>query len=338
MTRLLYYQKHIPRSVLVDYLKTLFAFHLALYHLRLLKILPLAIRQNGQIVREFANEDPLSNNPSGTLKTSQIGIIVDLGDVKNEHMIELATRSADIQYRRISEYVYAHLAIKKLDEWADYQVRLGKLALPSSGFFSITDLLGFLENNYGLEREAFFKSRLADLIEGKEEKGDLDPEIKEIVELGLSDFETYIEILVSLRGKRQQGRIIECLDLFFLKNSDSGLLRQSSAKGKPRRFYMGSRLLETLLQIAVLSPKDTKYVTRPIRIDEMTDFLRERYGLYIDRLPLEDGFDEPNIIDRQALRKNVEAFKSRLREIGFYQDLSDAYITQTVTPRYEISV
>ena len=27
---------------------------------------------------------------------------------------------------------------------------------------------------------------------------------------------------------------------------------------------------------------------------------------------------------------------SRLREIGFYRDLSDAYVTQTVTPRYRI--
>ena len=30
------------------------------------------------------------------------------------------------------------------------------------------------------------------------------------------------------------------------------------------------------------------------------------------------------------------AFISRLREIGFYSDLSDAYLTQTVTPRYTI--
>jgi hypothetical protein len=41
-------------------------------------------------------------------------------------------------------------------------------------------------------------------------------------------------------------------------------------------------------------------------------------------------------LDRQALRGNFEAFKTRLREIGFFQDLSDAWITQTVTPRYRI--
>ena len=33
--RLLFYQRFIPRSVLVDYLKILLSFHLGLYHLRL---------------------------------------------------------------------------------------------------------------------------------------------------------------------------------------------------------------------------------------------------------------------------------------------------------------
>jgi len=30
----------LPRSVLVEYLKTLFAFHLAIYHLHIFKLLP----------------------------------------------------------------------------------------------------------------------------------------------------------------------------------------------------------------------------------------------------------------------------------------------------------
>ena len=37
-----------------------------------------------------------------------------------------------------------------------------------------------------------------------------------------------------------------------------------------------------------------------------------------------------------TLRENRAAFIARLREIGFYSDLSDAYLTQTITPRYII--
>ena len=38
--RLLFYKPFMPRSVMVEYLKVLLSFHLALYHLRLLKLLP----------------------------------------------------------------------------------------------------------------------------------------------------------------------------------------------------------------------------------------------------------------------------------------------------------
>lgn len=65
--------------------------------------------------------------------------------------------------------------------------------------------------------------------------------------------------------------------------------------------------------------------------------MRERYGLYIDRLPAGDGFSVPSIEDRQALSENLEEFKKRLREVGYYRDLSDAYVTQTIVPRYQIN-
>ena len=74
-----------------------------------------------------------------------------------------------------------------------------------------------------------------------------------------------------------------------------------------------------------------------MRIEEVLQFLRDRYGLYIDRLPPNDGFSEASITDRESLRQNLAAFKSRLREVGFYRDLSDAYVTQTVKPRYSIA-
>lgn len=74
-----------------------------------------------------------------------------------------------------------------------------------------------------------------------------------------------------------------------------------------------------------------------MRIDDLLSFLRERYGLYIDQLPPGEGFATPTIDERKALRNNVQAFTGRLREIGFYRDLSDAYVTQTVVPRYTIA-
>lgn len=331
--RLLAYQKHIPRSVLVEYIKTLFSFHLALYHLRLLKVLPLLL-SDGSPGAALLDESPLSANPKVSPTHYQIGLVVDMGDASNPHMRTLAERSCELHYRRIPQYIRAHFAVKKLDELADYlTTKTRKLAAPEGGIFSIGQLLELLEEPHLEEQEAYFKARLANVVE----QTDLDPEIIDITGLGLNDFDTFVEVINMLRSKSTKAKMVKALDSLLQKNKSNGIARQASIAKSPRAYSMGSKLLETLLQIAVLTSDDgVSYRTREIRVDELLTFLRQRYHLYIDQLPSHDGFPEMSIIDRQALRLNVESFKRRLREIGFFQDLSDAYITQTIAPRYTV--
>lgn len=337
--RLLAYEPYIPRSVLVDYLKTLMAFHLALYHLKLLQILPRLVKQRSGNDLCTAKECPI--NPG--LDNAQEGcpyrlaLVVDMGDVNNPHMTELARKSADRHYRQISAFVQANFIVKKLDEMAEYlSKKMGKLDTPVGGVFTVSDLVSLLKSEHDTERQNYFKFRLVNLIEGSasgnEEVG---PEIRKVVDMGLDEFESFIEILMSYRGQYQRQYITECLDSLLLKNRENGLLAQSRAKGSPRQFILGSKLLEVLLQIAVLTQDGARFVTREVRIDELLAFLRNRYGLYIDRLP-EGTQANSSIINRRALRFNLEAFKRRLRETGFYLDLSDAFVTQKVSSHYAI--
>lgn len=64
--------------------------------------------------------------------------------------------------------------------------------------------------------------------------------------------------------------------------------------------------------------------------------LRKRYGLIINGLE-EERFKNVDIHTHLAFKENVEAFKIKLRQIGFYNDLSDAYILQKIRPRYELT-
>ena len=338
--RLLAYEPYIPRSVLVDYLKTLMAFHLALYHLKLLPLLPKLVKQRGGSDICQAKECPVDAGSDQALAGCpyRLALVVDMGDVANSHMAELSRASTDRLYRRIPAFVQANFVVKKLDEMAEYlSKKIGKLAAPSSGVFAVGDLVELLKPEHEAERQAYFKARLAGLIEesasGDEEP---DPEIRGVAAMGLGEFESFIEILMAYRGRYHRQYITECLDALLLKNKDNGLLAQSRAKGSPRRFQLGSKLLEVLLQIAVLTPESGRFVTREIRIEDLLSLLRERYGLYIDRLP-ESAEGSHSILERRALRLNLETFKRRLREIGFYQDLSDAYVTQKVSPRYAIA-
>jgi hypothetical protein len=335
--RLLTYKDHMPRSVLVDYLKTLFSFHLAIYHLRLLKLLPALVQR--QDSDPTCNKCPMSPGealPQGDC-SHRIGILVDMGDSNNLYMTELARKSAATHYQRITPYVAAHFTVKKLDEMASYLNNINKLNPNDNTDFTVGELLQLLQPKYDQQRTQYFESRRQQLIERftLEQDTAIPIDVQKILDLELDSFESYIEIIMAFRSQHHREFIIKCLDSFLQKNSDSGLLRQRARGG--RWFALSSRLLEVLLQLAVLERQGTKFCTREIRIDELLQIFRERYGIYIDRLPLIDGFEQPSIEDQQALRANLMTFKTRLREIGFFQDLSDAYITQTVTPRYTIT-
>src|SRR5262249_31118198 len=137
--RLLAYEPYIPRSVLVEYLKTLFAFHLGLYHLRMIKLLPALVRRRGADLICEPKNCPVA--PSDTLAHGgcpyRVSLLADLGNDLGAHMADLARQSADVYYRRIPSYVAAHYLVRKLDEFAEYlSKKVGKLAAPTHGFFT----------------------------------------------------------------------------------------------------------------------------------------------------------------------------------------------------------
>ena len=77
------------------------------------------------------------------------------------------------------------------------------------------------------------------------------------------------------------------------------------------------------------------YETRSLSIDELISEIRDRYGLIINGVN-EKRFANADVEMHEAFRKNVEAFKDKLRQIGFYTDMSDACILQKIRPRYKM--
>lgn len=317
--RLLAYRQHIPRSVMVEYLKILFALHLSLYHLRLIRWLPTRTGETAP-------------------GASEIGIFADMTGGTDEDVVSLAERSAGIHYRRLPEFIKSYFIVRKLDEFASTLNKRGDLGSPQNGsYFTVGGVLGLLGPEYKKDRDRFFGMRLDSLLEVSSSDGTLDPEIEQIMQLDLTDFEAYIECIVAHRGTYHKRYLTQCLDSLLLKNKDGALLSQPKARNSNRRFVIESRLLEVLLQLAVLKPTSEGFRTQELRVDELLDWIRGRYGIHVDELPEQNGFRDPSVTERKALQNNEEAFRRRLREIGFFRDLSDAYITQTITPRYEIT-
>jgi hypothetical protein len=168
---------------MVDYLKVLIAFHLALYHLRLLKLLPALLRRKSADPTCATGACPMNpksaENPFGDCPY-RLGMLVDVAGQPGTPMAALAQRSADTHYRRVPTFVRAYFATKKLDEFANDLVRSGKLPKPPAGEFSVGEVLQLLDAPLNAEREKFFGQRISSLLEEASgaRDADLDPELK----------------------------------------------------------------------------------------------------------------------------------------------------------------
>ncbi|MGK7232622.1 methylation-associated defense system protein MAD7 [Streptomyces hygroscopicus] len=342
--RLMSLKDLLPRVTLVEYLKILFAVHLALGQLKAMKLLPHAVARGGvdpacgpdQCPAMGSAADPLAGCPFRT------GLFVDTAGIPGTATAALAEQSAAAWLRRIPDFVRAGYVVRKLDDFADHLVSRGEAPRPSQGHVTVGELLRFGSDAYQERRERYFEARLENiLIETPREE---QPEaVRPLLDssMGIGAFEQYIELLMAYRGRYHHKYIIETIDSLLLKNRPGALIAQPH-RGR-RRFVLDSALLEVLVQVALLrpNPRGTRsrftHHTVSLRLDEFTDLLRTRYGLYIDRLPAADGFATPGLEEEAALRANTEAFTTKLREIGFYDDLSDAYFTQVIRPRFVIA-
>lgn len=314
--RLLQHQEFIPRTVLVEYLKILLAFHLALYHLKIMKLLP-------AMVRGDRNPAPAD------------GLFLDVTGLPGSGAAYLAQRSAAAWLNHIPAFVRATFTVRKLEDLAESLADRGQLSRPPGGQFGVADVLPLLGPRRKEERLRFAAARLNTIEATREPGDDDDREYAQLLQLGLDEFTTYIEVITHYRIKFHRKYLTECLDTLLLKNRPGAMIAQP--RGGRRRFTLDSRMLEVLLQLCLLkTDQPGQFETTPLRIDQFLRLLRDRYGLYIDQLPEGDGFGQAIVTDYAALRENRTAFVSRLREIGFYSDLSDAYLTQTITPRYTI--
>ena len=177
-----------------------------------------------------------------------------------------------------------------------------------------------------------FDSRIDDLRRSNAGSEDRIRELeKEYLQLGLSSFRTYVNLLAYFSERRWLGYHRQLIDSVFTKNSANGALRQPLGGPRRRRMALGTSLLETLTLIAVAEPNGSGFTTRPMRVQRLIDHLEERYDLLISRPPTRLTND-PHVL--AILAGNSERLKARLREIGLFTDLSDAFLAQTIKPRF----
>lgn len=330
--RLLAYQHVVPRPVMVDYLKTLLGLHVALYTLRLSRQLSGWIKDKKphptclECPVQGTHDRPFADCPY------KQGFVVDMGGDYRSRMAGMAQESAAQEYGRLIDLIKSIFTFNQLLRYARETKALGVNDTPR-------EVLTFLSSPPE-QFQAEFAVRLKNYrSDNDSEEEQLTPELLSILDSDLLPFDAFIELVTHLRQKLHIGYLTEMVDKLLQKNGDFGALVQGKSKANPRRWRLGGRLLEVLVQLAVLKWTDDTpraFSTQPILVDEFLSWLEGRYGFVVGesthglaRLPVTPD-------EHRAYRDNVRLLKDRLREIGFYDDVSDAYNAQTIRPRYEL--
>lgn len=305
---LLQYRHVIPRHVLIEYIKTLTAFHLSLYTMKVVRFLPEMVRAGKTDI------------------DTSLSLVVDLTDQPDSGAARLATADAQSVYDSILEYIKANfavnLALRNLDlsttNSTHFPTALDALANPSDDFLADT------------------RSALREIERHKDNGADEQEAIRDITSFETDDIQKYLAVLVKSRGGFYHRYMVNLMDSLMLKNTESGMLVGARTRSGKRRFVMGTKLLEMLVQLCVLKSAGQTYRTEPISMEDFLTWMHERYGLVVSGIDT-PRFQDADLETHQAFRDNLRAFRDKLRQIGFYTVLSDAYIMQKIRPRYSLN-
>lgn len=313
--RLLAYQYNIPRSVFIDYLRILIGFHLSLYFQKLISRLPIIVKEGRLDVDDHWSQ------------------VVDMTDKLDSIVSPLACADMEKTVNGMIDYIKASYKITTMRRVSDYdsyvENALMMIKNPTQEInAALSYMLKRVYNNYKEKATT------------DEEKAEADQNIKELkdyLKYEETPLDKFVQCWMKVGSTYQIKYGIQFLDRASMKNETSALMIDGRSRKHPRRGAIGSKLLEVLVQLLVLKPKEGGgFESRPLSIRELANAIKERYGLIID------GTDEPRFKDADikthlAFKENMNALKNKLRQIGFYTDLSDASSLQKIRPRYKFN-
>jgi len=114
-------------------------------------------------------------------------------------------------------------------------------------------------------------------------------------------------------------------------NKPYGILSGNLRGRRNWRYAMGNELLAALVYLAAVAQQGPwqlgeRREPKPLRILDFLQFLRSRFGILVDRPP--EFADSAEA--RAAATENLMALKRRLRQMGFFEELSDDFTAQHI--------
>lgn len=316
--KLLVYKEAVPRRELFNYITVLFNFHSALFAMKL-------FRQINSVVKNATSRCATCVSIKGDRDFDkfcncdfQPKFFTDITLGQDKICDSLSKASLDNDYNEMYRYFKSHYKLVKLAEFAKTQ---------GNSEPSVDQLIGYLSNP---AIDPFFMYKLSEITNDDDLKDE--PDVKAILSMNIPGLDKYVEILCNDKSnwKNLVARHKKLMSGLSNMNREEGFLQ--GGRGRKRKYVLGNVLLEVLVQLAVVDADHKGFNTKPITIVSFVEWLKNRYGIYINEWP--SGSDSPETA--KALANNFNALKDRLRQLGFYTDLSDASNSQVIKPRFKI--
>lgn len=327
LRRILAYQDVVPRLALASYARTIFGLHLALYQLKLFRLLPAWVAAAER--QETALPCSVDGQHAPALECPfAMTITLDTTESVASSAGQLARLSAQAQFASIPDYVRAVLLVNRLRDFAATQARLGAISPPKT----MTDLLALLRNP-SADMEGWFQARIGDAVASEDPDETEDPIVLDLLRLPGSSLNKYVELICLQRMRQEHSQLVKLIDSLGQKNREGGFIRQNPGVNAPRWFVLDSHLLEALVHIALVEGTGSSARTRPMLLRDLITWLRERYGFEI----YAPAYRQVPPEEQDGWQLNQAGFRERLHQIGFFSDLSDAFNSQTIRPRYHLT-
>ena len=310
----------LPSTVLGQFLLTLINFHLFVYFMRLMNWV----------------ESLLSG-----ASPKQPDIYVDCAGERGTYSDELARSCVERDLEGLERYVRSSLRLRTLDRFVS-----GNAKLKSTFTNPENDIGEYFKQLIERSTDIYVETRAEyEFSQVCEENGFKISEFSEEIEMtdavqylqalqnnpDLTAFDRLVSVLFESQRNSALGNITGWFYSIAGFNRSYGLMT-GNRKGRFRvaRYVLSNELLNALVHAALADfgviEDNRRIPAARIPLRDFLGWLRTRFGMLIDRPPSFDSSTEAI----EASRRNLEAFKVRLRQIGVFQNLSDDFDAQYI--------
>lgn len=173
-------------------------------------------------------------------------------------------------------------------------------------------------------------------LDQQEVVSDAERFIEELADRGLSLIEQVQTILVEVQmGKGLSNLLGWFRDICRVEFGDG--LVQGGAQRTTWAYAPSNDLLMVLVQLKAVdykgwNPRKSQTEPHSFGVQEFLDWLYDRFSIVVDRPPSGLGMDGPEYAT--AARENLQAMLRKLRLMGMFEDQSDDFSVQQITPPF----